>query len=204
MSSPSLIESLQSRVASGDERLRVVELDHGAADEVLDALASDTARQTLRALHDEPRTPSELADAVDTSVQNLHYHLTQLGEADLVEQVDTVYSSRGNEMTVYGPTSDPLVFVGDEQNASAVRGALGDVVGGLALLGVASLLVQWGATRLAGDTGGPLGVVEPASRTPTGGADGTLAALVFEVLEPGLVFFVACLVVAALALAVRE
>jgi hypothetical protein len=141
---------------------------------------------------------------VDTSVQNLHYHLTQLGEADLVEQVDTVYSSRGNEMTVYGPTSDPLVFVGDEQNASAVRGALGDVVGGLALLGVASLLVQWGATRLAGDTGGPLGVVEPASRTPTGGADGTLAALVFEVLEPGLVFFVACLVVAALALAVRE
>jgi len=196
-SAPSTIEKLQSRAGSAEPEGRVIEMEDGAADEVFESLSSDTARGALRALYAEPRTPSELAEDVDTSVQNVHYHLSNLQDADLVEPVDTVYSSRGNEMTVYGPTSDPLVFVGDESRAPDVRNALGDVAGGLALLGVASLFVQWGAERIAADSDRVFGVVGPASNAPTGGANGPLATLVFDVLEPGLVFFVGCLVVAA-------
>jgi predicted transcriptional regulator len=98
-----------------------VETDAGAesvsleeAGAVIDALASGTARSILATLYQEPRPPSEIATAVDTSTQNVNYHLRKLREADLVEVVDTWYSSKGAEMDVYAPTADPLcVFVGD-------------------------------------------------------------------------------------------
>mgnify|MGYP000400992427 FL=1 len=81
---------------------------------VIDALASRTARSILATLYEEPRPASEIASAVDTSTQNVNYHLRKLREADLVEVVDTWYSSKGAEMDVYAPSADPLcVFVGD-------------------------------------------------------------------------------------------
>lgn len=197
MPASSPIERIQSRRTSDDARARVIDIEDDDADEVLESLSSDTARRAFRTLHESPRTPSELADVVDTSVQNVHYHLSNLEDAGVVEPIDTVYSAQGTEMSVYAPASDPLVFVGDEQRADAARSALGDVVGGLALLGVASLLVQWGADRIAVEGGRVVDGVGSASTSQTGDTTGTLAHLVFDVLEPGLVFFVGCLVVAA-------
>jgi len=192
-----LIERLQERTGSPDERLRVIDIGEGETDEVLDALGSDTSRALFRTLFDRPATPSEIAARCDTSVQNVHYHLSNLEEAGLVEPIDTVYSQKGNEMTVYGPANDPIVLVGDRDLRPRVRQSLTDVVAGLGLLGAASLFVQWGAERLA--TRGSSGVLSPASpgaepTTPSG----TLATLVFEVLEPGVLFFCGCLVVLAL------
>lgn len=89
---------------------------------VIDALASRTARSILAALYEEPRPPSEVAATVDTSTQNVNYHLRKLREAELVEVVDTWYSSKGAEMDVYAPAADPLcVFVGapDDRDVSA-------------------------------------------------------------------------------------
>jgi DNA-binding transcriptional ArsR family regulator len=201
MASP--IEQLQDRTAVPDERPRIVRIADQDADEVLDALSSDTARSTFRSLFDDPGTASELAGRLDTSVQNVHYHLTNLQEAELIEPIDTVYSQKGNEMTVYGPATDPLVFVGDADRVPRVRRSLPGVVGGLALLSVASLLVQWGAERLyrsaGADAAGPLSV-GPADS----GAPGALTRLVFEVLEPGLVFFVGCLVAAAVVVLIAQ
>jgi len=106
-----------------------VETDAGAesvsledAGAVIDALASGTARSILATLYEQPRPASEIATAVDTSTQNVNYHLRKLSEADLVEVVDTWYSSKGAEMDVYAPTADPLcVFVGnpDDRAVSA-------------------------------------------------------------------------------------
>ena len=200
-----IIRRLGNRRAGTDERPRVLAMADEETDEVLDALASDNGRSALRVLFEEPSTPSEIAARIDTSVQNVHYHVTNLRDAGLVEPVDTVYSEKGNEMTVYGPTSDPLVFVGDERRTPRIEQSLTGVVGGLALLGVASLFVQWGAKRLlsAGGTG-PTGV-GPASWTPGASRPAeTVGWLVFEVVEPGVVFFVACLVVATAVLAATE
>jgi predicted transcriptional regulator len=93
---------------------------------VIDALASRTARSILSALYEEPRPPSELASAVETSTQNVNYHLGNLEEAGLVEVVDTWYSSKGAEMDVYAPSAEPLcVFVG-EPDESAVSAAVAE------------------------------------------------------------------------------
>lgn len=81
------------------------------ADEMVDALTSDTAREILQHLYTEPATASDLAAAVDTSVQNAQYHLTRLEAADVVDVVGSWYSERGTEMAVYGPRNDPLVVV---------------------------------------------------------------------------------------------
>lgn len=91
---------------SGEQTLRI---DDDAAGAVFDALGAATRREILRHLHAEPRTASQLASAVDTSVQNVTHHLRTLEEADLVTVVDTWYSSRGREMSVYAPASRALV-----------------------------------------------------------------------------------------------
>ena len=84
----------------------MVDLDEGI-DDVLPALRSDTARAILSELYNDPAVASELAKAVDTSVQNVQYHIGNLDEADLVTVVGTWY----------GPTNEPLLFVigGDEE-----------------------------------------------------------------------------------------
>jgi DNA-binding transcriptional ArsR family regulator len=76
--------------------------------DVLEALASDTARAILSALTKGPATASDVADEAGTSLQNAHYHLTNLRAADLVTEAGTWYSEKGREMPVYAVTSERL------------------------------------------------------------------------------------------------
>jgi DNA-binding transcriptional ArsR family regulator len=190
-----LIERVQDTAATSDEQLRVLDVEAEESDDVFDALATETRRAVFRSLFDEPGAASEIADRVDTSLQNVHYHLETLTEAGLVDEIDTRYSAKGNEMTVYGPASDPLVFVGNRDIRPRVERSLGDIVGGVGLLGAAALFVQFGAERLAGPTVG--GAASPASPTSLGVSPGTLTWFVFEVIEPGVLFFCVCLALAA-------
>jgi predicted transcriptional regulator len=86
------------------------------ADQVFTALAAETAREILRALHEEPTTKSALATQLDTSIQNVSYHLEKLEAAGLVAPEETWYSTKGREMDVYAPTADPLVLVSDSSS----------------------------------------------------------------------------------------
>ncbi|USZ69698.1 helix-turn-helix domain-containing protein (plasmid) [Halorussus salilacus] len=122
---------------------RVIGVDSDDAADLLAALQSETARDILGALYDDPATPSALAEAADTSIQNVRYHLEKLTDADLVEVVDTVYSEKGREMNVYAPSAKPLVvFAGNDDDTEGVETALSRLLGGLGILGASSLLVQ--------------------------------------------------------------
>jgi len=137
-----------SDAEAGDGDPRVIGVDSDEADALLGALQSETARDLLAALYDDPRTPSELAEAADTSIQNVRYHLEKLEDADLVEVADTVYSEKGREMNVYAPAAAPLVvFAGSDEDAPGVESALSRLLGAFGVLGLASLLVQ----RAVGD-----------------------------------------------------
>jgi DNA-binding transcriptional ArsR family regulator len=196
-----LIDKLQGPVATPDEQLRVLDVEGEETDDVLDALSSETSRELYRALFEDPATPSEIAERIDTSVQNVNYHLTNLEDAGLVEAIDTRYSEKGNEMTVYGPATDPLVFVGNRDLRPRVQRSLADVVAGLGILGVAGLFVQWGAEQLFGAGSGAGTAVGPASASgSSGGTPDAISWLVFQVFEPGLLFFFGALFVIAVAL----
>ncbi|MDZ7702442.1 MAG: helix-turn-helix domain-containing protein [Halobacteriales archaeon] len=122
---------------------RLVELDDDTADDVFAALSAGTARDILKRLYRDPGTATDVAEAADTSLQNARYHLDKLQSAGLVEEVDTWYSSRGTEMTVYAPTNEPLVVAaGPDEQTSVLRSALGRLVGSLGVLGIASLVVD--------------------------------------------------------------
>jgi DNA-binding transcriptional ArsR family regulator len=77
--------------------------------DALNALSSGTAQSILGALDGDPKTTSEIVEIVDTSIQNVHHHLRRLEENDLVEPVDTRYSVKGREMTVYALAAKKLV-----------------------------------------------------------------------------------------------
>ncbi|ELZ40380.1 ArsR family transcriptional regulator [Halorubrum californiense DSM 19288] len=122
---------------------RVVGVDDDEADDLIAALGSETARTILSTLHDRPATKSELADEVDTSLQNVQYHLSRLDEADLVDVVDTAYSEKGREMDVYAAADEPLVlFSGGSEESTGIKTALIRLLGGYGLIGLAAIAAQ--------------------------------------------------------------
>ena len=153
----------RSEPSTGEGQPRVVDLEGEDADAVFGALSSTTARRIYARLDDEPGTPSDIADAIDSSIQNVRYHLENLEDAGLVEIVDTWYSSRGNEMSVYATTDGPLIVTSDESRASQLRTALSRLIGGIGALAGGSLLVQHAVTRWFG--------AESGGFVPTGGED---------------------------------
>ncbi|MHC3437767.1 ArsR/SmtB family transcription factor [Natrialbaceae archaeon A-gly3] len=147
---------LRSETETAEGQPRVVDLEGEDADAVFSALSSATAREIYSRLSDEPGTPSDVAEAIDSSIQNVRYHLENLEDAGLVEVVDTWYSSRGNEMSVYATTDGPLIVTSDESRASRLKDALSRFLGGIAALAGGSLLVQ----HAAGEYFSPAGDVE--------------------------------------------
>lgn len=154
-----------------DREPRVVGVDDEDADDLIAALGSETAREILTHLHDEPATKSELAAEVDTSLQNVQYHLSKLDGADLVDVVDTTYSEKGREMDVYAAADEPLVlFAGGEEESAGIKSALTRLLGGYALIALAAAVAQ----RL-------LAVADPTARvTTTTGSGGDDAGVATE------------------------
>jgi DNA-binding transcriptional ArsR family regulator len=177
---------------------RVIGLDSEAADDLIDAMSSETARKLLSALHQEPSTPSEVADSVDTSLQNAQYHIQNLKEVGAIEVIDTVYSEKGREMNVYAPADDPLVVVaGGEEETSGLRAALTTLLAGVGALGILGVVInvitgngllgdETGAAE-GGSGGGTVGAMDVA--TPTGGGGGGLIPVPVDPTAPGMLFF---------------
>ena len=149
---------------------RVIGVDSEDAEDVLAALSSGTARELLTALHDEPAPPSQLADEVDTSLQNAQYHLGKLETAGAVEVVDTAYSAKGREMDVYAPADQPLVIFAGDEGESTLRSALSRLLGSVGVLAVASLAVQ-ALVGEGGLLGPPAGTAGGSDAGTAGGGD---------------------------------
>jgi DNA-binding transcriptional ArsR family regulator len=122
---------------------RVLGVDADDADDVLSALSSDTAREILSTLHEDPGAASDLAERVDTTLQNTQYHLEQMEDAGLIEVAGTAYSEKGREMDVYAPADRALVVVaGREEDTEGLVGALKSLLSALLPLGFLALLVE--------------------------------------------------------------
>ena len=158
--------SLLPRRVEADRRpedARVLDIDGEAADRAFEVLSSATARRILTAIYEQPRTPPEVRDEVGTSLQNVHYHLDRLEDADLIEPSGVGYSEKGSEMTIYAPRSEAVVlFAGRESDRSRLGRILGRVLGLYVLLAVAVAVVGSARELLSG-----------------GGADGGDAAVSF-------------------------
>ena len=194
-----LTDILPTGPATPDASPRVVDVDDEEADEVFDVLSSQTRRNVYRHVFDAPATVSGLSEQLDTSLQNVSHHVTVLEEAELIEPVGRRYSEKGNEMVVYGPASDPLVFVGESDLRPRIDRSISEIVTGLGLLAGAALLTQWGVYQLFSPESARSTAIDPASYASA--PDGTqrlLVWLVFEAGETGVFFFFACLLLAGI------
>ncbi|WP_018257076.1 ArsR/SmtB family transcription factor [Halomicrobium katesii] len=183
----SLLPSKDPAVTDADPR--VISVDSDDADDVLSALSAATARKLLAEIHEEPAPPGELADRVDTSLQNAQYHLEKLETAGAVEVADTAYSEKGREMDVYAPADQPLVIcAGDEQETSGLRSAVTSLLGGVAVVGVLSLFVQelLGRSLLgSGVQEGSAGTGQPGSSYLPSGSTGSVTESAGQVAADG-------------------
>ena len=105
-----------------DQEIEILAIDEAGT--VLEVLSSETARAILAAIYEDVGPTAEIANRVDTSIQNAAYHLSRLEDVGLAAVVGTWYSSKGSPMDVYGPTVDPLVLIAGsaEQPAAEVIG----------------------------------------------------------------------------------
>lgn len=127
---------------SQDGELQVVGVDEDVSD-VLDALSSETAREILNTVYEDPGTPSELADRLDMSIQKVSYHLEKLEDEELITVAGVQYSEKGQEMKVYEPPEDPLVlFVGTRERKQSLRSLVRRVLPVIGVLTAASVMLQ--------------------------------------------------------------
>ena len=158
----SLLPSTDDVTGEQEGDIQVLGVDEDDSADVFEALSSDTARRVLTAIYDESAPPSELADRLDISLQNVSYHLDNLEEAGVVRVADTRYSEKGREMNVYAPADDPVVvFVGTEERKTGFRDLLKRLVGATGLLFVISaLLFVFQAFGRPGGVGDELTILE--------------------------------------------
>ena len=159
----------------GDKEPRVVGLDSDEVDDLLAAISSETAREILSTLHDEPGPPSDVADRIDTSIQNAQYHLDRLETAGLIEAAGTGYSEKGREMTVYAPADQALVVVASEDESTGLESALTQLLGGVGAIALGSVVVD----RLA-----RTGAAPTPETADAGGANGGAATNASGTTEP--------------------
>lgn len=133
----------RSRPSNEDAPLSLVEMDDETAVDILAVLGSETTYLVYKQLHEEPQLPRELAEQTNSSIQNVHYHLDKLEEADLIEPVETWYSDNGVEMKLYAPVHNPLVIsFGSSANREQIRTTLSRVFGLIGCVSVLSLVGQ--------------------------------------------------------------
>ncbi|WP_276260695.1 ArsR/SmtB family transcription factor [Haloglomus litoreum] len=190
---------LLPRRAEPEERpdaAKVLDVSGEEASATFDALGSETARRIMAAVYEQPRTPVEIREEVGTSLQNVHYHLDKLEDADLVKEAGVGYSEKGNEMTVYAPASEAVVlFAGQDHERSRLERLVGRVLGLYFVLALATIafyyLRQWLASDPAQQSGGfTADQAQPAvERVGDAAASGGGLAL-----DPTVVFFLGGLV----------
>lgn len=187
----SRILPFKSEVEVSRDSPRVISLEGEESEAVFSALASDTARAIYRSLYEDPATASDVAEEIDTSVQNVRYHLEKLEDAGLIDEVDTWYSSRGNEMSVYAAVNEALIVAGDRHQQSELRSLFKTSAGALALLAVVSAIVHGLATMYLTDT------LETQSEEAGIQAEQVTETVDVLTLEPGLLVFLGGLAIIA-------
>jgi len=184
-----LLELYQVARSDRNADPQFIDISDDDANDVFDALSSETTRTLLSNIREQPCAPPDLANELDTSIQNVHYHLDKLKEANLIEPINTWYSEKGVEMKVYAPASDPLVISSaSEQQRSTLRTALTRLFGAVALLAGLSFGVQWWVMEQLSTSGEPQG---PQPGIPEGGSSESVTL----VIPPGLLFFLGGVVV---------
>lgn len=134
-----------------ENAIQALDLTGGEADQTFEALSSPTSREMLKLLYEDASTPPQLAVKMDTSSQNVHYHLGKLKSADLIESTGTTYSSRGTEMDIYAPTSEAIVLLtGREPKTDQIRTLLKRFLSGLVIVALVSLVID---VLLVGNSG---------------------------------------------------
>jgi predicted ArsR family transcriptional regulator len=120
----------------------VLTIDDEMTDEVLSSVSSETARRILASVHDTPKIPIDLAEELDTTTQNIRYHLDNLEDAGLIEVTDVCYSEKGREMYVYEPSDAPSMLVfGKETDATRMRKVLTKVSSSVGPAAIAAVFV---------------------------------------------------------------
>jgi DNA-binding transcriptional ArsR family regulator len=186
---PRLLSQIEGKDSEHDPPLRIAELPDDDVIAIFNALAGESTCRMYKSIQETPKTASELRTELETSIQNVHYHLDKLEDAGLIEPVETELSEKGREMSVYGATYNPLVIsFAPESKRAELRKALTRVVGAISVLGLVSIGIEYLAAQ------GPTLVDsgEPASGNVTTPAPPLGEPATVEILSnmPGVIVFV--------------
>lgn len=120
-------------MAGADFNVEIRALQDDSGKEIVSTLSSETTLQVFNLVQEEPRTPADIADVLDMSTQNVHYHIRKAREAGLIEWNEVEYSEKGLEMKVYEPAVDNLVICNDQETKRHLEKLLKRLAGGISI-----------------------------------------------------------------------
>lgn len=137
-------------MSNSDFNPRVVALDQERGDEIVSVLSSDTTRRIYTLVEDRARTPKAIADELDLSIQNVHYHLQKIQDVGLVETNGFEYSEKGREMKIYEPVHDELIICSDQEARDRLDRLLRRLIDGTMVAAVLAASSHLVLTRILG------------------------------------------------------
>lgn len=147
---------------------RIVTLQEDSGDEIVSVLSSETTRNVYMSIEERPSTPKAIADELDMSIQNVHYHLEKIQDAGLIETSGFEYSEKGREMQIYEPTEDELIICNDEAAKERLDRLLERLIDRSMVAVILAALTHFVLTRLMGI--GPSRSLDPVALNPGSGS----------------------------------
>ncbi|MFC6964385.1 ArsR/SmtB family transcription factor [Halocatena marina] len=113
---------LRNEVHTTPAESRIIDENDAGVDAAYNALTASTTRQILSIIYNHPSTPCDIQAETETSLQNVHYHLSKLENVGFIQPAGTGYSEKGTEMTLYAPTHESIVlFIGQDPAHQQLR-----------------------------------------------------------------------------------
>jgi DNA-binding transcriptional ArsR family regulator len=139
---PRLLPTRTDAAVERSDNPAVLSLDDDETRDVIEASSSGTAYEIFHLPNETSATPARIAEQLDQSIQNVHYHLTNFESAGVIEVTDTCYSEKGRETSVFVVSEDPtLLFLGTEGDRPSLDRAFKSFA---SLLGPPSILLATG------------------------------------------------------------
>jgi DNA-binding transcriptional ArsR family regulator len=157
------------------EDIIVLEPGDERAQKIGRAISSQTASDILHLISEEPRTASELTDALQIPMSTIKYHLDNLLSAGLLEIRETRYSVKGREIKVYAVRNQLVIVAPKLANIRSILMKYASLFGVVILATLVMLAVLPGFQAPPPDVAGP-----PSFSQDGGGGAGATETLTSE------------------------
>ena len=142
-------------MAKKSSKFVLVDLSDPKAKELSEVISSGTSRKILDYMAEiEKTTETEVSKSLKVAASTVHYHITKLVEAGMIESVGFTYSTKGREVMHYSLANKYIIIAPKKTNIKGLAARLKGILPALGVVAIVGGLIDYvvGSARFAKNT----------------------------------------------------